>query len=99
MSRGVKRIRRGRPLGPIAAAVLERLHAQPAPVSLLAAELQLSVKQANDTVVRLVRGGYAAYGTAVPGQHDRPARLVQAVVPAEPAEAGFPGGFPFIFWR
>lgn len=74
-------IRRGRPLGPLAQAVLSVVRSEPATVSMLAARLQLSYRAANVTVSRLQSAGYVTYGSAIPGQHDRPARLVQAAAP------------------
>lgn len=90
-------IRRGRPKGPIARAVLDAVKDQPATVREIAARLQLSYRAANVTVSRLHSAGEITYGGTVSGLHDRPARLVQVAEP-EPAQS-FAPGFPFIFWR
>lgn len=77
-------VRRGRPLGPIARAVLTLIERQPVTVTGLASELQLSYRAANATVSRLHSAGYVAYGDPVCGQHDRPARLITVAAIEQP---------------
>jgi predicted ArsR family transcriptional regulator len=75
-----------RPLGIKARAILGVITDQPATVSGLAAQLQLSRQDAFVQVSRLVSKGYARYGTPIP-RAGRPARFVEPICPPMRASA------------
>ena len=92
-------VRRGRPLGDDARAVLELVRQAPRPLTLprLAQELGMPYGAAWNTVKNLMRGGHVAYGDRLPGLHDRPARALVPVADAQPstmaALTALPRGF------
>jgi DNA-binding MarR family transcriptional regulator len=91
--------RRGRPLGFVSQALLDAVRTEPATVRSLAMRLQLSYSHTTDTVKRLSAAGYVVYGPKVPGQHDRPARVVAPAQAERVCEQALPPGFPFVRWR
>jgi len=78
-------LKRGRPLGVKAFAVLRTVSSGPTTVSALAASLQLSYSDAEQTVRRLVQGGHVHYGELIRNTGGRPARLVQSSAEAQPS--------------
>jgi len=80
---------RGRPLGAKALAVLRTVELGPHTISELATGLQLSYRDAVQTVSRLSSAGLVRYGSLQPGQHDRPARLIEpgSGAPVDPFRA------------
>ena len=85
------RVRRGRPLGPKSAALLDRLGRGPAAVWQLQRELGLGYRDAVRSVDALRRHGHVVFGAPAPqpGTVGRAARLVVLArgepVPAAPA--------------
>lgn len=82
------KVRRGRPLGEIAQRMLLRIESGPVTMPQLAGELQVGYRVAEVTVRRLVASGHAQWGSAVPGAHLRPARMVEPArqAPQQPAD-------------
>jgi len=89
-------LRRGRPLGDDARAVLELVRQAPRPLTLprVARDLGLPYQSVANAVVRLVRGGHVEYGQKVPGVHDRPARALVPVADAQPSSVAAPTALP-----
>jgi len=69
-------MKRGRPLSPVASAVLSAIRERPRTPRQIAADLQLSNGHALQIAKRLVGAGRAQYGQKMPGLHDRPARVL-----------------------
>jgi hypothetical protein len=93
-------VRRGRPLGPLALAVVNRLQRGPAAVWQLRAELGLSYRDAVHTAAELRRGGRVVFGAPAPQRPGgRPARLLLLAEPTHPdatrsaAPLALPRGF------
>ena len=89
-------LRRGRPLGDDARAVLELVRQAPRPLPLprVAQDLGMPYRTAWRAVESLVRGGHVAYGDRLPGAHDRPARALVPVADAQPSTMAAPTALP-----
>lgn len=70
-------MRRGRPLGEKALAMLTAIQAQPRTLRAVALDLQLSIDDAHNARKTLMSSGLIAYGQKVAGVHDKPARVLQ----------------------